>query len=176
MAVIINEKNVMFEQRQSPVTEFAWHTTSKLAEMAGSKQLLFEIRSLDPGKYSYPYHFHRSAEEIFVILSGRATLRTPSGFQEVQEGDTVFFETGPEGAHQLFNHTGEPCRYLDIRTNLGIDICEYPDSGKINILPYEEVYLAQQADYYEGEDHVAEKWKRISNGQTRPDAAKPDPC
>ncbi|CQR55260.1 cupin domain-containing protein [Paenibacillus riograndensis] len=72
--------------------------------MAGSKHLLFEIRSLDPGKYSYPYHFHRSAEEIFVILSGRAMLRTPAGFQELWEGDTVFFESGPEGAHQLFNH------------------------------------------------------------------------
>lgn len=160
MATIFNDKNVSFEQRQSPVPEFAWHTSRKLAEAAGAKQLLFEIRSLDPGKYSYPYHFHRSVEEVFVIISGRATLRTPAGFQEVQEGDTVFFETGPEGAHQLFNHTAEPCRYLDLRTNLGIDICEYPDSGKINILPYEEIYMAEErVDYYEGEDNVAEKWK-----------------
>jgi hypothetical protein len=45
MAVIFNEKNVSFEQRHSPVPEFAWHTSRKLAEMAGAKQLLFEIRS-----------------------------------------------------------------------------------------------------------------------------------
>lgn len=160
MASIFNEKNVAFEQKQAPVPEFAWHTSRMLAERAGAKQLLFEIRSLDPGKYSYPYHFHRSAEEIFVILSGRAMLRTPTGIQEVQEGDTVFFETGPDGAHQLFNHSGEPCRYLDLRTNLGIDICEYPDSGKINILPYEEVYQAgAQVDYFEGERNVADKWR-----------------
>ncbi|WNS45819.1 cupin domain-containing protein [Paenibacillus sp. MMS20-IR301] len=150
----------MFEQKQSPVPEYAWHTSRKLAEQAGAKQLLFEMRSLDPGKYSYPYHFHRSAEEMFVILSGQATLRTPEGFQEVKAGDTVFFETGPEGAHQLYNHTSDPCVYLDLRTNHGIDICEYPDSGKINILPYEEVYLAEQVDYYEGEEKVAEKWKK----------------
>lgn len=161
MATIFNESNVSVELKQSPVPEFAWHTSSKLTELAGAKQLLFEIRSLDPGKYSYPYHFHRSVEEIFVILSGRATLRTPEGFQEVQEGDTVFFETGPGGAHQLFNHTDEPCKYLDLRTNTGIDICEYPDSGKINILPYEEVYRAEQVDYFEGERNVAEKWKGL---------------
>ncbi len=53
---------------------------------------------------------------------------------EVKEGDIVFFEIGPEGAHQLYNHTGEPCRYLDIRTEAGLDICEYPDSDKINII------------------------------------------
>ncbi|QQZ60229.1 cupin domain-containing protein [Paenibacillus sonchi] len=159
MPRIFNEQNVLFEPKQSPVPEFSWHTSRKLAEMAGSKHLLFEIRSLDPGKYSYPYHFHRSAEEIFVILSGRAMLRTPSGFQELREGDTVFFESGPEGAHQLFNHTEAPCRYLDLRTNLGIDIVEYPDSGKINILPYEEVYMADKVDYFAGEDNVADKWK-----------------
>jgi hypothetical protein len=26
------------------------------------------------------------------------------------------------------------CRYIDIRTEAGLDICEYPDSDKINIL------------------------------------------
>jgi hypothetical protein len=50
MATIFNDKNVSFEQRQSPVPEFAWHTSRKLAETGGAKQLLFEIRSLDPGK------------------------------------------------------------------------------------------------------------------------------
>ncbi|OMD38498.1 hypothetical protein BSK49_16355 [Paenibacillus odorifer] len=66
---------------------------------------------------------------------------------------------GPEGAHQLYNHSDAPCRYLDLRTNQGIDICEYPDSGKINILPYQEIYQAdEQADYCKGEEHVREKW------------------
>ncbi|WP_187355285.1 cupin domain-containing protein [Paenibacillus tengchongensis] len=162
MPVIFNEENVSFKVRQSPVPEFSWHTTEKLSELYGSQHLIFHIRSLDPGKYSYPYHFHRNAEEMFVILSGKALLRTPEGLQEVKAGDTVFFETGPGGAHQLFNHTELPCTYLDLRTNNGLDVAEYPDSGKINILPYEEVYQAEgRVDYYLGETETAEIWRRL---------------
>lgn len=159
MVQVFNERNIPFERRQSPIPEFSWHTSPRLAQMVKSKHLQFDVRSLDPGKYSYPYHLHRNAEEIFVILSGKATLRTPDGFVEVSEGDIVFFEMGPTGAHQLYNHMQEPCRFLDIRTVMGLDICEYPDSGKINILPYQEVYQSEdKVDYYKGEEKVREKW------------------
>ena len=124
-----------------------------------SKYLQFDIRSLDPGKFSFPYHFHGNAEELFVILSGEATLRTPQGFEKIGEGDIVFFEQGPSSAHQVYNHSDSPCVYLDIRTAIGIDICEYPDSEKINILPYLEIYeKASKVDYYKGEENVKEKW------------------
>ena len=71
-----------------------------------------------------------------------------------------FFEIGPNGAHQLYNNNKQPCKFLDLSTDFGIDICEYPDSGKINILPYEEVYQSNEiVDYYKGEEKVEEKWK-----------------
>lgn len=159
MAQIFNAKNLSFELRQSPVPEYSWHTSPKLAEIVKSRHLLFDVRSLDPDKYSYPYHFHRNAEEIFVILSGKATLRTQDEFVELSEGDIVFFEIGPKGAHQLYNHTEQPCRFLDIRTVVGLDVCEYPDSGKVNILPYRETYRTEdKVDYYYDEDRVTEKW------------------
>jgi uncharacterized cupin superfamily protein len=148
-----------FELKQSPVPEFAWHTSPKLSETAQSRHLHFDMRQLDPDKVSYPYHFHRNAEEIFVILSGKAMLRTPDGCVELAQGDMVFFETGPSGAHQLFNHTQEKCRYIDIRTEAGIDVCEYPDSGKVNILPYQEIYETKdRVDYFKGEENVKDKW------------------
>jgi uncharacterized cupin superfamily protein len=166
MAHIFNEKNVSYVLKQSPVPEFAWHTSERLAEIVKSEHLQFDIRSLDPGKYSYPYHFHRNAEEIFVILAGKAMLRTPDEFVELNEGDIAFFEMGPTGAHQLFNHTEHPCKYLDIRTNMGLDVCEYPDSGKINIIPYQEIYQSEdKVDYYKGEDTVKEKWKPFHNSK-----------
>jgi len=164
MAQIFNEGDISFDLRQSPILEFSWHVSPKLGQIVNSKHLQFDIKSLDTDKYSYPYHFHRNAEEIFVILSGKATLRTPDGFVELSEGDIVFFEMGPKGAHQIYNHTKQPCRYLDIRTDVGLDVCEYPDSGKINILPYQEIYKSDKAvDYYEGEDKVREKWGHKSN-------------
>jgi len=159
MSRIINAKDLSFELKQSPILDFSWHTSEDLAKMCGSKHLQFDVRSLDPGKYSYPYHFHRNAEELFVILSGKATLRTPEDFVELSEGDIIFFEIGPSGAHQLYNHSEQPCVFLDIRTVLNLDICEYPDSGKINILPLRKVYRSEdEVDYYKDEDKVSEKW------------------
>lgn len=97
MVKIFNENTVSFTQKQSPIPEFAWHTSERLAEMVGSKHLVFDIRSLDPDKYSYPYHFHRNAEEIFVILAGKAMLRTPEGITEVTEGDVIFLKWDRKG-------------------------------------------------------------------------------
>jgi len=86
-------------------------------------------------------------------------LRTPDGFKEVNQKDVIFFEKGPSGAHQLYNHGDAACVYLDLRTTVGIDVCEYPDSNKINILPYLEVYESSaKVNYYKGEENVKEKW------------------
>ena len=94
-----------------------------------------------------------------MILSGESILRSPEGFQKVSEGDIVFFEEGAKGAHQLYNHSDSPCIYLDVRTTIGIDVCEYPDSGKVNILPQMNVFESSSAvDYYKGEENVAAKW------------------
>lgn len=167
MAAVFNKDHVPYVLRRSPVPEFAWHTTEGLSRQLGSEHMKFEIRSLDPGMYSYPYHFHRNAEELFIVLSGRAKLRTPEGIVEIGEGDTAFFGIGPEGAHQLYNHTEEPCIYLDIRTERGLDVCEYPDSGKVNILPGQHVFQwADEVDYYQGERNVKEVWGKLEASST----------
>ncbi|MGA6926157.1 MAG: hypothetical protein WBY88_10785, partial [Desulfosarcina sp.] len=74
-------------------------------------------------------------------------------------GDLIFFEQGQTGAHQLYNHSQAPCVYLDIRTTVGIDVCEYPDSAKIAILPELEVFEKEsRVRYYQGEAAVASHW------------------
>ena len=162
MAHIFNSDNVVFELKKSPLEEFAWHTSPRLSALVKAKHLHFDMRQLDPGKYSYPYHFHRNSEEVFIILSGRAMLRTPEKVTEIVPGDMIFFEMGPTGAHQLYNHTEETCLYIDIRTEAGIDICEYPDSGKVNILPAQELYEKKdRVDYFKGEEQIKEKWPPI---------------
>ena len=161
MPNIFNVKNISFETTKSRIPEFLWHTSPRLAELSNAKHLQFDIRSLDSGKFSFPYHFHRAAEELFLILSGEATLRSPEGFQKVSEGDIVFFEEGAKGAHQLYNHNDLPCVYLDVRTTIGIDVTEYPDSGKVNILPKRQIFESSSSvDYYKGEENVAAKWPK----------------
>ena len=74
MAYIFNKANITYSLKKSPIPEFSWHTSQKLSELVKSKHLNFSVSSIDPGKYSCPYHFHRNAEEIFVVLSDRQCL------------------------------------------------------------------------------------------------------
>ncbi len=159
MPKVFQTKTLKLKSRKSRLPEFEWLTSSRLAKLAGAQHLEFDIRSLDPGRFSFPYHFHRAAEELFLILSGEVTLRSPEGFKKIVAGDMVFFEQGDTGAHQLYNHSEAPCVYLDVRTTVGIDVCEYPDSGKLAILPTLEVFEGgSTVDYYQGEEKVAAKW------------------
>jgi len=159
MPKVFRPTDLPMEPNRSPIPEFSWKSSPPLAELSRSRYLNFEIRSLPPGKFSFPYHFHRNAEELFVLLEGKATLRSPEGFTELEKGDVVFFEEGPKGAHQLYNHTESDCAYLDLRTEANVDVCEYPDSGKINILPSIEVFReSSRVPYYTGEERVREKW------------------
>ena len=159
MPKVFRTQNLQFKKLAPRIPEFIWNTSPRFAKLAESKHLEFDIRSLDSGRFSFPYHFHRASEELFFVLSGEVTLRSPDGFQKVVQGDLVFFEQGPLGAHQLYNHSDAPCVYLDIRTKFGIDVCEYPDSEKINILPFQEVFERNsKVDCYKGEEEVARKW------------------
>ena len=159
MPTVFNSLQLELKTRQSPIPEFSWKSSPRLAKLVKAEDFEFDIRSLDPGRFSFPYHFHRNAEELFMIISGKAMLRSPDGFTEVNKSDVIFFEKGPSGAHQLYNHSKSACMYLDLRTTVGVDICEYPDSNKINILPYLEIYeSAAKVDYYKGEENVKAKW------------------
>ena len=159
MPTVFNVSKLKFKTKEAPIPEFTWKTSPRLAKIVQSEDFEFDIRSLEPDQFSFPYHFHRNAEELFVIMSGKAMLRSPDGFTEVNKNDVIFFEKGPSSAHQLYNHGDASCVYVDLRTTVGIDVCEYPDSNKINILPYLEVYESSaKVNYYQGEENVKAKW------------------
>lgn len=132
-----------------------------LCKQVGSKNLTFDVRKLPPGEYSFPYHYHRNAEEVIIIISGSMTLRSLLGFQILVPGEIIFFETEENGAHQFYNHTDDHCTYFDVKTICGMDVVVYPDSGKVMISQYNEIYDQKngQVDYFKGEENVAEKWR-----------------
>jgi len=108
------------------------------------------------------YHFHRYVERLFLVLSGSATLRTPAGLEIVNEGDILFFEDGESGVHQLYNHTENPCTYLDLRSYIGHDVCEYPDSDKIILVPNGETFRrSERHPYFGGETGIDGIWKQL---------------
>ena len=165
MATILKSENREFKEDANKIDNFRiLSDISRLKNGIKPEHLNFDLKQLNPEQYSAPYHFHRFAEELFMIVSGSATLRTPTGLDVVNIGDLMFFGIGETGAHQLFNHTTEPCVYLDIRTYIGYDVAEYPDSNKIFIAPSREIFKKDtQVNYFEGEENINEKWEQLKD-------------
>ena len=163
MPTIIKPETLGYKTDPNALKEFGLQTLiPRLGTLAGTTHFTFDIRKLDPDTYSFPYHFHRNSEELMMLISGSMTLRTPKGLTVLKTGELVFFETGETGAHQFYNHDSVPCVYLDIRSTIGIDIAEYPDSAKINILPAREIFdKKSQVAYNEGEEGVREIWENL---------------
>ena len=162
MATIIKNEEKDFQPNPNKINGFRL-LTDRTRELKGinPQWLNFDVRQLNPGECNAAYHFHRYAEELFVIQQGSAQLRTPQGIETVHSGDIIFFESGETGAHQLYNHTDEPCTFLDIRTYIGHDICEYPDSNKIIVVPNGETFKRdEQHGYFEGEENIRDIWKQ----------------
>ena len=165
MATILKSENREFNEDANKIDNFRILTDiSRLKNGIKPQYLNFDLKQLNPEEYSAPFHFHRYAEELFMIVSGSATLRTSTGLEVVNSGDLMFFEIGETGAHQLYNHTTEPCVYLDIRTFIGFDVAEYPDSDKIFLAPSYEIFKKDSTvNYFEGETKVKEKWEQLKN-------------
>ena len=163
MATVLKSGDRDYQEHPKRIDNYRLFTdVSRAKKGINPTQLNFDMRQLNPGEYSAPFHSHRHAEELFMIISGSATLRTTEGLETVETGDLIFFEMGDTGAHQLFNHTSEPCTYLDIRTFIGHDVVDYPDSNKILLAPSFEIFNKDsQANYFDGEKDIVEKWKEI---------------
>lgn len=163
MATIIKKDDVDFQPNSGRIDGFRLMSdVSRIKKGIDPQYLNFDLRRLDPREYNAAYHFHRYAEELFVIMRGSSTLRTPRGIETVEEGDMIFFEAGENGAHQLYNHTDEPCIYLDLRSYIGHDVCEYPDSDKIIIVPGGETFRrSEQYPYFDGETDVEHIWEKL---------------
>jgi uncharacterized cupin superfamily protein len=125
--------------------------------VAPGRTLGMSVVELLPGQTQCPYHFHHGNEELLLVLRGTPALRTPEGEQELEPGDAVHFATGPEGAHQVINRTGEAVRYVVADAKVSPEIVQYPDSGKIAAMsrgatPFWSIQrLDSDVDYFDGE-------------------------
>ena len=72
-------------------------------------------------------HMHYGVEEMFFVLSGTLTVRTPEGEEELSPGDVVYFPEGRDGLHTFSNPTDEPVRMLGISTKRFPDVVAYPE-------------------------------------------------
>ncbi len=94
-----------------------------------------------------------------MILEGRPSMRTPAGWQQLEQGEVLSYPAGEAGAHQLVNRGEETGRFLAISTSGAPDVVMYPDSGKLGAferLPaggglYELFRRSDAVDYMDGE-------------------------
>ncbi|MBY9080766.1 cupin domain-containing protein [Paenibacillus sp. HN-1] len=140
-------KNVSadYEYRKYEVSGFSEQNTSCIA--------FYEI---PPGKSGYPYHYHAKNEEIFYIISGEGTLKSPSGERTVGPGDIIVCPLLEGGAHKLTNSSAtESLVYLDIDILHFPELIYYPDSNKVGVFASGEMKkfykTDSDVDYYEGE-------------------------
>jgi len=118
--------------------EWAADKTTPLPRGEKIGAMLYEI---PPGKSGGYYHFHHGAEELLVVLRGRPTLREPGGERVLEEGDVVHFVVGPAGAHQLFNRSEDPVRYLMMSNRPSPEAVEYPDTRQLSVMAFTESQL-----------------------------------
>lgn len=105
----------------------------QLSEAAGSEQLGASLYELDPGKRSWPYHYHTANEEAVYVLAGEGLLRADDGEQEIAAGDFCAFPADERGGHQIVNDGDEVLRYLMVSTMDEPDVTLYPEMEKFGV-------------------------------------------
>ena len=130
-----------------------------LGRPLGARKLGYNVTVVEPGKRAYPFHCHRVNEEMFFIIEGSGEVRFGDKAWPVRRGDVIACPSGgPETAHQLVNAGPGELKYLAVSTMLGLDVCQYPDSGKFAVLdgfgPSGFRYVGRESsevDYWDGE-------------------------
>lgn len=102
----------------------------EVSEAFKAKNLSFHVRIMEAKTFSYPYHWHTGEEELFIVLEGEATVRCNGEFKKVKAGDLIYYGTGPESVHQMYNHSDLPFKFFALSNVDETEKCYYPDSKK----------------------------------------------
>jgi uncharacterized cupin superfamily protein len=157
-----NLKDIKEDERKSPNGKFH-KFVQDISIALGRKKESFDLLERHPfdlarvripkGKSYCPYHSHSAESELYLVVSGRGSIRDKDGKTEVGPGDAFFFPPGE--AHELINAGNEDFVYFVVADNPRGDCCFYPDSGKwaVTVENLEEIIVkGKEADYYDGEE------------------------
>jgi uncharacterized cupin superfamily protein len=111
----------------------------------------FQIRRVPPGKSVCPYHSHTTQWEMFIVVSGAATVRRNGETHAVTAGEVFIHPPGT--AHQITNASSTEDLVLQIiADNPPADVYHYPDSQKYGSRPLGKYFRLQEVDYFDGEE------------------------
>jgi uncharacterized cupin superfamily protein len=158
----VNANEIQERKRQSPNGKFG-RVSKDISIALGRDPESFDLRKRHPfdlaliripkGKALCPYHSHSAESELYLVVSGKGSIRDKEGTTIVTAGDAFFF--GPGEAHQLANAGEEDFVYYVIADNPRGDSCYYPDSGKFAVMKEgtnEVIVKGTETDYFDGEE------------------------
>jgi len=163
----VNLKDIREQERKSPKGKFH-RKFKKISVALGREPESLDLSKRHPfdlalvripkGKVLCHYHAHAAESELYLVVSGRGSVRDKDGTTEVGPGDAFFFQPGE--AHQLTNAGEEDFVYYVIADNPRSggatgDSCYYPDSGKwaITTDAVEELIVkGTETEYFDGEE------------------------
>jgi uncharacterized cupin superfamily protein len=133
----------------------------RVGPLLGSTGLGCTVTVLAPGKRAWPFHRHHVIDELFYVVEGRGSCRIGEETFPIRAGDMIAAPAGAE-AHQIVNTSDQELRYLSLSTIGSVDICEYPDSGRVaaaagvrnadfSTATYKSMGRVQPAGPYDGE-------------------------
>jgi uncharacterized cupin superfamily protein len=105
---------------------------ARLGRQAGAEHLGASLFELEPGCAAFPLHYHLGNEEMLVVVSGEAALRTFDGERRLAGGEVVNFPLGEPGAHQIVNRGDAAARILIVSEMNAPDVVVRPESGKVS--------------------------------------------
>ena len=163
----VNLKDIEEREKRSPKGKF--HRFMKNISVAlGREPESLDLMKRHPfdlalvripkGKILCPYHAHSAESELYLVVSGKGSIRDKNGSTIVIAGDAFFFQPGE--AHQVTNAGDEDFVYYVIADNprsggKGGDSCYYPDSGKWAVVKEgtdDVMVKGTETDYFDGEE------------------------
>lgn len=117
----------------------------------GGHPFELELSKLRPGRTGSPFHSHAGEWELFVILSGTATVRAHQETRTLAAGDAVLHPPGE--THQITNASGtEDLLFYIVADNAPVDFCYYPDSDKWLLRSPRKTFRMTEVEFWAGEE------------------------
>ncbi|WP_415382421.1 cupin domain-containing protein [Halosimplex sp. TS25] len=120
---VVSESNLDWDEYDHGERAFR---RKQLGAAAGGDELGTSLYELDPGKRTWPRHYHAGNEEAIYVLAGKLTLWLGTGEPEdgddeetehtLEPGDYVALPSGPDHAHEVEARGEETARFLVLST------------------------------------------------------------